>query len=46
MNVGSWKLVVALSIVFLPLSVGATAQRGEETPNYPDETVPIKGKTF
>jgi TonB family protein len=46
MNVGSWKFVMALSIVSLLLSVGATAQLREERPNYPDEIVPIRGKPF
>jgi TonB family protein len=46
MNVGSWKFVMALSIVSLLLSVGAAAQLREERPNYPDEIVPIRGKPF
>jgi TonB family protein len=46
MNIGSWKLVAAFSIVSLLLSVGATAQLREERPNYPDEIVPIRGKPF
>ena len=37
---------MALSIVSLLLSVGATAQLREERPNYPDEIVPIRGKPF
>jgi TonB family protein len=46
MNIGSWKLVGALSIILLLLTVGATAQLREERPNYPDEIVPIRGKPF
>jgi TonB family protein len=46
MNIGSWNLVMAHGIVFLLLSVGATAQLREERPNYPDEIVPIRGKPF
>lgn len=46
MIIGSWKLVMALNIVSLLFSVGATAQLKEERPNYPDEIVPIMGETF
>jgi len=46
MNFGYWRLVVALSIASLLLSVGATSQLREERPNYPDEIVPIRGKPF
>ncbi len=45
MNVGSWKFVMALSIVSLLLSVGAAAQLREERPNYPDEIVPLGGRS-
>jgi TonB family protein len=46
MNARSWKLVVAVGIASLLLSVGATAQLREERPNYPDEIVPLRGKPF
>lgn len=46
MNVGSRKLVVALGIVSLLLSVGVPAQLREERPNYPDQIVPLRGKPF